>query len=203
MSERYQVGEKVWLVALHKNWIDSGVKIAGSVWSLANIDMINVSKIFFKEAVITESAPVRGEFDEEKKHTGFIAESNGLTLHNQFPVARYGQWSSTSDYSFKLAGLNEEYSNFKVGENYKSKFADFSDHMYEKYGIDLVMQDLETVLDDLYDCIIVDEKQPAPARKALFDRIVSQFEAETGLKIVEKHEEVAGVFIRNFKVESK
>lgn len=201
MNERYQVGQKVWLIGMHKSWIDSGAKIACGFWSVANIDMMNVSKIFFREATITESVPVSGEYDDEKKHIGFMAETDGIKLHNQFPVARYGQLSNTADYSFKMADLNEQYIQFKEPEDSKSKLAEFSDYMYEKYGMDLVMQDLETVLDDLYDCFIVDEKQPAPARKALFDRIVEQFEKETGLKIVEKKDYIDDICIRNFKIE--
>lgn len=98
---RYRVGEKILLMRYNPQGSADTIKKGLFVPPFLPWEQVlstTASPLYLKELVVTERHAVPGDWDDNLRATGFIAQAHdGAQWYNQYPRASYGQVSDTQD----------------------------------------------------------------------------------------------------------
>lgn len=106
MQPRHTVGKEIFVI---------GFKLSKTIFARATsipyLATVSIEDIFFDIVKVDEHHRVAGEWSSELKHDGFIGTlTNGVVVHQQYPVASYGTFDDSGDFKWKpRPAIDEEY----------------------------------------------------------------------------------------------
>lgn len=206
---RFNVGDKIWTVSFTLADKKTGEIENAPFFYNPDPSMFDIKDIKFILLTISKHHRVPGDFSDKIEYDGFQAvDTNGDIWNNQYPRASYGQLDDSANWHFELAKMKDYFSDSSKGNDGYHEIMERV--LKENYAVNGAL--LTKVLQDLNGGLINDKDQTkmeanhpdiAKELKSIADRIVSEFEKQTGSKLVcyNRNFGKTYAFVRSWKVE--